>query len=55
MQINNQTLGNFITIIQTKDIQNFIPLLKELEFGDKFTLSVLRWCRIKERQKTLAF
>jgi RimJ/RimL family protein N-acetyltransferase len=55
MQINNQTLGNSITIIQTTDIQNFIPLLKELEFGDKFSLSVLRWCEIKERQKTLAF
>jgi RimJ/RimL family protein N-acetyltransferase len=35
-----------LQFIQTTDIVDFVPLLKELEFGDKFKLAMLRWCGI---------
>ena len=42
-------------LIQTRNIIDFIPLLKELEFGDKFSLSMLHWCGIGKRSYPLAF
>lgn len=48
---DNQSLN----IIQTTDIVDFIPLLKELEFGDQFSLAMLRWCGIGQHDATISF
>jgi ribosomal protein S18 acetylase RimI-like enzyme len=42
-------------LIQTRNLIDFIPLLQELEFGDKFSLSMLHWCGIGNRSYPLAF
>ncbi|MDP5337061.1 MAG: GNAT family N-acetyltransferase [Nodularia sp. (in: cyanobacteria)] len=49
--LNNQALS----IIQTTDIGDFIPLLKELEFGDQFSLAMLSWCGIGQRDQSIGF
>lgn len=53
MQEINETTANNFKIIQTKDITEFIPLLKELEFGDKFSLAMLKWCGIGKWDESL--
>jgi RimJ/RimL family protein N-acetyltransferase len=42
-------------LMQTRNIIDIIPLLQELEFGDKFSLSMLHWCGIGQRAYSLAF
>ncbi|TVP62095.1 MAG: GNAT family N-acetyltransferase [Nodularia sp. (in: Bacteria)] len=44
-----------LKIIQTTDIVDFIPLLQELEFGDQFSLSMLKWCGIGQRDQSISF
>ncbi len=44
-----------VQLMQTREIIEFIPLLKELEFGDKFSLSMLHWCGIGAREYPLKF
>jgi GNAT superfamily N-acetyltransferase len=51
----NQTAINSLKIIQSTDIIDFIPLLKELEFGEKFHLNMLQWCGIGKRDQSLGF
>jgi ribosomal protein S18 acetylase RimI-like enzyme len=55
MQKIDDTITNSLEIIQTTDLIDFIPLLKELEFGDKFSLAMLKWCGIGQRNQLLAF
>ena len=54
MQKIDNTAINSLEIIQTTDLIEFIPLLKELEFGDTFSLAMLKWCGIGQRND-LAF
>ncbi len=42
-------------LIQTRNIIDLIPFLQELEFGDKFSLSMLHWCGIGKRSYPLEF
>jgi RimJ/RimL family protein N-acetyltransferase len=46
-----------VVLVDTKDIHEFLPLMKELrEFGDRFLLTMLRWCGYgRERAEPLAF
>jgi ribosomal protein S18 acetylase RimI-like enzyme len=55
MQEIDNTETNSLEIIQTTDLIDFIPLLKELEFGDTFSLAMLKWCGIGQRDNSLAF
>lgn len=55
MQNQAHLSQNPLKIIQTTNIVDFVPLLKELEFGDQFSLAMLKWCGIGERDKTLTF
>ncbi len=48
---NNKSLS----IIQTTDIVDFIPLLKELDFGDQFSLAMLKWCGIGQPDPAIVF
>jgi hypothetical protein len=42
-----------IELISTKDIIQFLPLMRELadDFGDRFLLSMLHWCGIGKRAR----
>lgn len=48
---NHQCLG----FIQSTDIKDFIPLLKELEFDEQFHLAMLKWCGIGQRDPSIDF
>jgi RimJ/RimL family protein N-acetyltransferase len=51
MAANDQT----VELITTKQIELFIPILKEIDFGDRFLLSMLHWCGIGRRTTPLEF
>jgi RimJ/RimL family protein N-acetyltransferase len=44
-----------VELVSTKQIELFIPILKEIDFGDRFLLSMLHWCDIGHRSAPLAF
>jgi GNAT superfamily N-acetyltransferase len=43
-----------VKLLETKDILQFLPLLREIDLGDKFLLSMLHWCDIGRRSSPLA-
>jgi RimJ/RimL family protein N-acetyltransferase len=49
--------GNTVELITTKEIELFLPVMKELadDFGDRFLLSMLHWCGIGSRPAPLEF
>ena len=50
------TSSHAIELISTKDITQFVAVMKELvdDFGDRFLLSMLHWCGIGNRTKPLS-
>jgi GNAT superfamily N-acetyltransferase len=44
-----------ITLVETKGIERFIPIMREIDFGDKFLLSMLHWCGIGRRSTPLDY
>jgi RimJ/RimL family protein N-acetyltransferase len=44
-----------ITLVETKEIERFIPIMREIDFGDKFLLSMLHWCGIGRRSTPLDY
>ena len=44
-----------LKLVNTKQIELFIPILKEIDFGDRFLLSMLHWCGIGQRSAPLEF
>ena len=38
-----------VTLLETKDIDLFIRVMREIELGDRFLLSMLHWCGIGKR------
>jgi GNAT superfamily N-acetyltransferase len=44
-----------VELVESRDINDFIPIMRELEFGDRFLLSMLHWCGFGERSKPLAY
>jgi len=48
-------MNNKSILTQTKDINSFLPLMRELDFGDRFLLSMLHWCGFGKRQHPLEF
>ena len=42
-------------LTQSRDIILFIPVLQEIELGDRFLLSMLHWCGIGKRSTELQF
>ena len=51
MSAAEQTVGLF----ETKEIQMFLPVMKEIDFGDRFLLSMLHWCGIGQRSTPLDY
>jgi ribosomal protein S18 acetylase RimI-like enzyme len=44
-----------IQLVESKAIEDFIPLLREIDLGDRFLLSMLHWCGIGRRATPLDF
>ena len=44
-----------VELVNTKEIELFLPIMREIEFGDAFLLSMLHWCGIGQRSTTLEY
>jgi GNAT superfamily N-acetyltransferase len=44
-----------IELVSTRNIEMFIPILREIDFGDQFLLSMLHWCGIGQRATLLEY
>ena len=44
-----------LELVETKEIQMFLPVMKEIDFGDRFLLSMLHWCEIGQRSTPLDY
>jgi GNAT superfamily N-acetyltransferase len=44
-----------VELLETKEIEAFIPVMKEIDFGDRFLLSMLHWCGIGRRSTLLDY
>ena len=44
-----------LELVETKEIQMFLPVMKEIDFGDRFLLSMLHWCGIGQRSTPLDY
>ena len=44
-----------VELVETKEIQLFLPVMKEIDFGDRFLLSMLHWCGIGQRSTPLDY
>ena len=44
-----------VELVETTDIQMFLPVMKEIDFGDRFLLSMLHWCGIGLRSTPLDY
>jgi GNAT superfamily N-acetyltransferase len=44
-----------VKLLETRKIEEFIPVMKEIDFGDRFLLSMLHWCGIGERSTPLDY
>jgi ribosomal protein S18 acetylase RimI-like enzyme len=44
-----------VELLETKEIAEFIPVMKEIAFGDRFLLSMLHWCGIGHRSAPLDY
>jgi ribosomal protein S18 acetylase RimI-like enzyme len=44
-----------VELVVTTDIEMFLPVMKEIDFGDRFLLSMLHWCGISQRSTPLDY
>jgi GNAT superfamily N-acetyltransferase len=44
-----------VELVETKDLRMFIPVLQEVDFGDRFLLSMLHWCGFGRRSTPLDY
>jgi GNAT superfamily N-acetyltransferase len=44
-----------VELIETKEIELFLPIMREIDFGDAFLLSMLHWCGIGKRSTPLEY
>jgi GNAT superfamily N-acetyltransferase len=42
-----------VELLETKQIEQFIPVLREVELGDRFLLAMLHWCGFGRRSTPL--
>jgi len=47
--------GQTVELVETREIQMFLPVMKEIDFGDRFLLSMLHWCGIGQRSTPLDY
>ncbi|MBI2515992.1 MAG: GNAT family N-acetyltransferase [Opitutae bacterium] len=46
---------NAVTLLESRHVEQFVPVLREIELGDRFLLSMLHWCGIGVRSTPLAY
>jgi RimJ/RimL family protein N-acetyltransferase len=44
-----------VELFETKEIELFLPIMREIDFGDAFLLSMLHWCGIGKRSAPLEY
>jgi len=44
-----------VELLSTKEIELFLPVMREIDFGDAFLLSMLHWCGIGKRSRPLDY
>ena len=44
-----------VELIETTEVEEFIPVMKEIDLGDRFLLSMLHWCGIGRRSTPLEY
>ena len=44
-----------VELVSTKEIELLLPLMREIDFGDAFLLSMLHWCGIGKRSSPLEY
>jgi Acetyltransferase (GNAT) family len=44
-----------VDLLETKDLRMFIPVMQEIDFGDRFLLSMLHWCGFGQRSTPLQY
>jgi ribosomal protein S18 acetylase RimI-like enzyme len=44
-----------VELLETKDLRMFIPVMREIDFGDRFLLSMLHWCGFGRRSTPLDY
>jgi RimJ/RimL family protein N-acetyltransferase len=44
-----------VELLETKDLRMFIPVMQEIDFGDRFLLSMLHWCGFGRRSTPLEY
>jgi GNAT superfamily N-acetyltransferase len=44
-----------VELVSTKEIELFLPVMREVDFGDAFFLSMLHWCGIGQRSRPLEY
>ena len=44
-----------VELVETREILMFLPVMKEIDFGDRFLLSMLHWCGIGQRSTPLDY
>jgi ribosomal protein S18 acetylase RimI-like enzyme len=44
-----------VELVDTKEIELFLPIMREIDFGDTFLLSMLHWCGIGKRSTPLEY
>jgi GNAT superfamily N-acetyltransferase len=49
------TSARTVELIATKEIELFLPVMREVDFGDAFLLSMLHWCGIGKRSRPLEY
>ena len=46
---------SLVELIPSRDIEHFLPVLREIDLGDRFLLSMLHWCGIGQRSSPLSY
>lgn len=44
-----------VELVPSREIELFLPVLREVDLGDPFLLSMLHWCGIGKRQKPIGY
>src|SRR5216683_2057455 len=44
-----------IELLESREITRFIPVMQEIDLGDRFLLSMLHWCGIGQRSTPLDY
>ena len=47
--------GQTVELVEASEIEMFLPVMNEIDLGDRFLLSMLHWCGIGQRSTPLHY